>query len=215
MRNSNPASTTLLALDAAAGAAVALLRHQGRCITATTPDGLPHSRAVIPLLEKLLAQAGIDWPQIDSFALGCGPGSFTGIRIAAATMNGVNAVLQRPITPLDSLAITAAQAPLPESNATIWVVEDARMDECFVGCYRKGKTLQEPRLVRWQALASLIGEAAVISRSNPPDTITTAWHAPHYSRSEAMIHLCQHLETPPHAPRNCYPRYLQPTQAER
>ncbi|MDX8409659.1 MAG: tRNA (adenosine(37)-N6)-threonylcarbamoyltransferase complex dimerization subunit type 1 TsaB [Mariprofundales bacterium] len=208
------ASTTLLALDAATGNSVALLRHQHHVFSSTGSDKLPHSRALIPQLEALLSQAAIDWAAIDTFALGCGPGSFTGIRIAAATINGINASLQQPIVALDSLAITAAQS---DEKEPIWVIEDARAGECFAACYRDGATIHQPCLMQWNKIATLVGSSPVISRAAKPDNIHNSWSEPnHRSRVMALEKLCQNLRYDPSLmPRTCYPRYMQPTQAER
>ncbi|HXH64456.1 MAG TPA: tRNA (adenosine(37)-N6)-threonylcarbamoyltransferase complex dimerization subunit type 1 TsaB, partial [Mariprofundaceae bacterium] len=78
----------ILALDAAYGQASAcLLSHAHRC-GETISETTPHSQAILPLLNRLLVGAGLDWGQLDVLAVGIGPGSLTGIRVAAATVAG-------------------------------------------------------------------------------------------------------------------------------
>lgn len=158
----------ILALDAACGAAAAcLIDADGEISWADGKDGLPHSQSIMPLLERLLAEAEMTWKSLDVLALGVGPGSFTGVRVAAATMAGVNASLQLPVLPLSSLAITAMQSG---SNEPMWVIEDARAREAFIGHYQQGGALQDDQCVSWQQVASMT-PARFISHTEPVEEL--------------------------------------------
>ncbi|MDQ6968770.1 MAG: tRNA (adenosine(37)-N6)-threonylcarbamoyltransferase complex dimerization subunit type 1 TsaB, partial [Mariprofundaceae bacterium] len=101
----------VLALDVATSSAcVCLINVEGKVFTAEATAGKQHSNTVLPLLEDVLQQADLRWTDLKMLALGQGPGSFTGLRIAAAMLAGINASLKLPIWGLSSLAITAMQA---------------------------------------------------------------------------------------------------------
>ncbi len=192
---------------------VACLHHRGDCLLAEQVADRPHSQTLLPQWEALLAQAGIDWRQIDGFAVGTGPGSFTGVRVVAATINGLNSVLQQPIHPLDSLAITALQSGHPDP---IWVVEDARADELFIGSYQSGTAIVAPMLIKRSRLTNHIGALPVVSTLPRPEAIDTEWITPDpAARTQALAALSRPLRLSPDLPRAIHPQYLQPTQAER
>jgi tRNA threonylcarbamoyladenosine biosynthesis protein TsaB len=94
-----------------------------------------HAKILLPEIQKLLNQAQIMATDLDYIVFGRGPGSFTGIRIAAGVAHGLalsaNCSLL-PISTLDSLAYSAIQ-----SGATdIWSAIDARMSEIYFAEYR-------------------------------------------------------------------------------
>jgi tRNA threonylcarbamoyladenosine biosynthesis protein TsaB len=93
-----------------------------------------HSEALLPAIEFSLRQADVAFDGLAGIVVGCGPGSFTGIRIAAAAAKGLVHVLGVPLrgaTSLAALALGAAQ----EGQAVCALV-DARRDEVYAGCYR-------------------------------------------------------------------------------
>jgi len=155
----------LLALDAASGQSFAcLLLSDEEALFAESEGSRGHSQSLMPMLEGLLQQAGVTWKDLNMLALGVGPGSFTGLRIAAAALAGTNASLQLPVLPVSSLAVTAARA---DYNDATWVLEDARAGEVFVGCYHQGKALQKDACESWSA-ANEIEPSCYVSESEAP-----------------------------------------------
>jgi len=206
----------LLALDAALGrGSAALLLPDGKLLAAESEGDRSHSRTLVPMLEGLLSQAGLGWSDLRMLALGIGPGSFTGLRIAAATLAGINASLALPTLPVSSLAITAAQAGRDDE---LWVLEDARAGEVFVGHYQGCRAITDDRCISWEALQEE-ETASYVSVSIPPVPLQ-GWQQLErpVARTEAMAKviraLIQHVE-PDDLPRYVQPAYLQITQAER
>ncbi len=149
------APSRILALDTASGEIAACVIHNGNCHASSQHEdngGKTRSTRIVPMLAALLEQAGLRWQQLDALALGAGPGSFTGVRIAAATLAGVNAGLHLPIIHLSSLAITARQA---DSTAPVRVLEDARAGEVFCGYYRHGNMLEADSCLNWAQIETL------------------------------------------------------------
>ncbi|MDQ6995097.1 MAG: tRNA (adenosine(37)-N6)-threonylcarbamoyltransferase complex dimerization subunit type 1 TsaB, partial [Mariprofundaceae bacterium] len=135
----------ILALDVSTNIAHAcLITSENKIFHAQSKVGQHHSHSVLPLLENLLQDAERTWTDLKLLALAQGPGSFTGLRVAAATMAGINASLQLPMWGISSLAITAMQL---ESDEKIWVVEDARSHEVFLGCYQQGLLQQHDQCI--------------------------------------------------------------------
>jgi len=192
---------------------VACLHHHGTCFHAEHGADRPHSQTLLPQWELLLEQADIGWQQLDGFAVGVGPGSFTGVRVVAATINGLNGVLQKPIYALDSLAILALQSGYPDP---IWVVENARANEAFCGCYHAGSTVVAPTLIRWDALSAQTQTLPVTCCQPRPDNIDNHWITPDpEQRTESLAQLSKNIVLSPDLPHVIHPQYLQPTQAER
>jgi len=117
-------------------------------------SGKTRSTRIVPMLGALLEQAGLSWEQLDALALGAGPGSFTGLRIAAATLAGINAGLHLPIVHLSSLAITARQVKSDQPEP-VRVLEDARAGEVFCGFYQNGHHLETDTCLRWDQIEKL------------------------------------------------------------
>ncbi len=82
---------------------------------------------LIPLLQDLLAEAGLDWPEVTALAVGTGPGNFTGVRIAVAAARGLALALAVPAIGVTRLEALAEGLPRP-----VTVAEDARRGEAYV-----------------------------------------------------------------------------------
>lgn len=80
----------ILALESAAAVASAALTEDCRTLAELTLDnGNTHSETLLPMVDTLLSMTGLTLADIDLFAASVGPGSFTGIRIGAATIKGL------------------------------------------------------------------------------------------------------------------------------
>ena len=205
----------VLALDAATGPAAACLILPERVIIKNSDDTLPHSRSIVPLLESLLAEAGMDWQQLDILALGTGPGTLTGLRIAASVLAGINAGLKLPMLELSSLAITAAQA---QSDVPLWVLEDARAGEVFCGQYRQDEVLTGEACLNWSEVQQWPA-GPYVSSGDVSAMIDWPRLPMQLTRAEALAVVVQKkLQQSPDmqgAARWLQPRYLQKSQAER
>ncbi len=132
------APTCLLALDGATDQlALALVCADGREWTRDAPGGAQASATLIPLLQALLAEAGVQGRELAGIAYGRGPGAFTGLRAVCAVVQGLALGWDRPVLELDSLALVAEAARQQHAPFTQgWVAMDARMGECYAAPYR-------------------------------------------------------------------------------
>jgi tRNA threonylcarbamoyladenosine biosynthesis protein TsaB len=138
----------LLALDTATETVhLALTVGDEVCVRAV-PGGAQASAALLPAMQQLVAEAGIDLREIDAFAFGRGPGSFTGLRTACAVVQGLASGAARPVIAIDTLMAVAEAARLAgaQTSAPLWAATDARMGEVYAARYaHDGSTWQTAR----------------------------------------------------------------------
>lgn len=114
-----------------------------------------HASQLLPRIAEVLDEAGLEAGDLEGLVVGRGPGSFTGVRIAAATARGLAASLRIPLWTIGSLAAGAAslRARIPDAVAAEpgfhfvdlpegaegwprYVLFDARGDRVYGACYR-------------------------------------------------------------------------------
>lgn len=96
-----------------------------------------HGARLPGALEELLVAEGLELPAVEGYAVGLGPGSFTGLRIGLATWKGLAYANQRPIAGASSLAAMAlAAAPDAPEGAVLVPLLDAKKGEVYAGFYR-------------------------------------------------------------------------------
>ena len=125
----------ILALETATTCGSLALVAEDRCLaefslnTTTT-----HSRRLLTGIHWLLDQCELSWPQIGAIAVGLGPGSFTGLRIALSTAKGLCMATGKPLIGVGTLDGLADQFPF--SSLPICPVIDARKNEIYTALYR-------------------------------------------------------------------------------
>ena len=128
--------TTLLALDTATEACSVALLHNGQVFSRYAVIPRLHAQQILPMINDVLAEAGIAKTALDAFAFGRGPGAFTGLRIAVGVVQGLAFALDIPVLPVSNLAAIAQRAYREQGAQQVAVAIDARMDEVYWGCYR-------------------------------------------------------------------------------
>ena len=108
-----------------------------------------HSKLILPMIDSLLDEAGINLAKIDAIAFGRGPGSFVGVRIGAGVTQGIAYAADLPVIPVSSLAACAQGIDAEK----ILVAFDARMNQIYWGAYTFGD----------QGVVRLHGQEQVIS----------------------------------------------------
>ncbi|MFK5971335.1 MAG: tRNA (adenosine(37)-N6)-threonylcarbamoyltransferase complex dimerization subunit type 1 TsaB [Candidatus Marithrix sp.] len=94
-----------------------------------------HTKLILPMADELLAEADIKPNQLEGIAVGKGPGSFTGLRIACGVAQGIAFAADIPIAPISSLATLAQAAYIETGEQQILSIIDARMEEVYYGYY--------------------------------------------------------------------------------
>lgn len=80
---------TILAFDTSAAHCAAALFHDGHVVTRTDEMAKGQAEHLMPMLEEVLADAGLRWADLDGIGVGIGPGNFTGIRISVSAARGL------------------------------------------------------------------------------------------------------------------------------
>ncbi|NNL30491.1 MAG: tRNA (adenosine(37)-N6)-threonylcarbamoyltransferase complex dimerization subunit type 1 TsaB, partial [Gemmatimonadetes bacterium] len=94
-----------------------------------------HAAALLPAVDEALEAAGVGASELDDLVVGEGPGSFTGVRVAAATAKGLALALERPLHAVSSLAGEAlAHTGFPIRYALF----DASAERVYGACYGVG-----------------------------------------------------------------------------
>jgi len=101
----------------------------------------------------------IDWETVDLFAVGRGPGAFSGMRIAFSVANALAAPGGRPVHALNSGSVLAADIPAE----TVAVVGDARRGQLWAGLFTAGAMAREFRLLDPDELPSFIPSGACVA----------------------------------------------------
>lgn len=122
----------LLALDTATESCTVALWQDGSVLE-RIQSGNHHAERLLPMVDALLAESGLALTQLDVIAFGCGPGSFTGLRIGAGVTQGLAFGADLPVVPVSSLAALAQGVDAPRVLAAF----DARMQQVYWGAYRR------------------------------------------------------------------------------
>lgn len=135
----------ILALDTALDRTSVALADGGRiAVSQSVLMDRGHAERLLPMIDAVLAEAGVAAADIERIAVDVGPGSFTGIRIAVAAARGLALALGVPAVGIVSLSAIAASLSEPADGAVLSVV-DARRGELYAGlCDRAGRALEPP-----------------------------------------------------------------------
>ena len=141
----------ILAIDTSAiVATVAVTENEKPLAQYTINNGNTHSETLLPMIESVLNSLSLKVSDIDLFALSAGPGSFTGVRIGAATIKGLAFDSQKPCVEVSTLEALAQNLVL--YKGLICPVMNARRSQVYTALFRSdGKTLT--RLMPDSALA--------------------------------------------------------------
>ncbi|MCR4814164.1 MAG: tRNA (adenosine(37)-N6)-threonylcarbamoyltransferase complex dimerization subunit type 1 TsaB [Lachnospiraceae bacterium] len=124
----------ILALDSSGNvASVALLEDNVLKAEYTIDYKKTHSQTLLPMLDEIKRMTETDFDDINAIAVAAGPGSFTGLRIGAATAKGLGLALNKPVVPVpttDALAFN-----LYGHNGLICPIMDARRNQVYTGLY--------------------------------------------------------------------------------
>lgn len=127
----------ILALDTSSNACSAVLldgtQQDYSCIERFEVAPRKHTQLILPMIDSVLNEAGFDIKQVDALAFGCGPGAFTGVRVATGVVQAIAYGADLQVAPISSLAAIAQG--YSQVNNKLLVANDARMDEVYFAAY--------------------------------------------------------------------------------
>jgi tRNA threonylcarbamoyladenosine biosynthesis protein TsaB len=128
----------ILAVDASTDACSAALLMDGEVHERYEMAPQQHTRLLMPMVHELLAETGNSLKSMDAYAFGQGPGSFTGLRIAIALVQGLAMGTDRPVIGISTLAALAQRAIRMDSATQVAAALDARMGQVYWGLFQAG-----------------------------------------------------------------------------
>jgi len=190
----------LLAFDTATPYVTVAL-HDGEDVVAErrSEQRMKHGEQLAPLIEQVLADAGIVRQDLTALAVGIGPGPFTGLRVGLVTARTLAFVLEIPVygvCSLDIIAVEAAHGGEPV-GADFVVATDARRKEVYLASYDdQGRRLDGPEVVRPADAATddaVAGEGAVLypeafPQGRGPTLPSAGWLARAVAEELAELH---------------------------
>lgn len=123
-----------LALDTSTEACSVALALDGQILALDEVCPQQHSKRILPMVQQLLADAGISLHQLDGIIFGRGPGSFTGVRIGVSVAQGLAFGADLPVFGVSTLA-AMAQAAVQQNATEVIAAIDARMAEVYIAAY--------------------------------------------------------------------------------
>jgi tRNA threonylcarbamoyladenosine biosynthesis protein TsaB len=191
----------VLALDTTTAAgSVAIVDDEGVLVEEMGDPARSHAERLPGDIMKALERAGLAVAAIDLFAIAAGPGTFTGLRIGIATIQGLAFVNGKRVVPVSALTALAAAASREESSArTIGAWMDAHRRDVFSALFRRTDRSPfdpeglieiddpavgdpEARLRRWEHQGNmpdvLVGDGAILFAAAIPAQISTLGQLP-------------------------------------
>lgn len=135
----------MLALDTATENCSAALWLDGTLLQREREVERGHAALILTMIDELLAEGGLRLAGLDAIAFGRGPGSFTGVRLAASVTQGLAFAAGLPVVPVSDLqavaqrAFRTADTDVDNAPPHILVCNDARMQEVYWGCFERGQ----------------------------------------------------------------------------
>ncbi len=129
----------LLGIDTSTEACSVAILLDGEVIEDYRMAPRQHAELILPMIEALLNKAGMSLQEMDALAFGRGPGAFTGIRIATGVIQGLSLGTGLPVVGISTLAAMAQDASDRHEVSRVHVAIDARMNEIYCACYRRGE----------------------------------------------------------------------------
>jgi tRNA threonylcarbamoyladenosine biosynthesis protein TsaB len=145
------AGLRILAIETATAACSAALFIDGAVSERYEVAPREHARLILPMVDALLSEADMPVGALDAVAFGRGPGTFTGVRVAASVAQGIAFAAGLPVVGVSTLATLALGANRESGERQVMAALDARMAEVYWGLYEQ----------RDDGLPRLLGEECV------------------------------------------------------
>lgn len=224
----------ILALDSSGlVASVAIVEDDNLIAEYTVNYKKTHSQTLLPMMDEIIRMTETDLGSVDAIAVAKGPGSFTGLRIGAATAKGLGLVLKKPVIGIPTVEGLAMN--LYGTNSLICPLMDARRNQVYTGIYKfldgRLKSVKEQMPIGIEEIIdalNIIGQEVIFLGDGIPvykDMIVRSMTVPYHfapahvnkQRASAIgVRAIEYLENGLYASADEFePEYLRLSQAER
>jgi len=170
----------ILAFDTALSAgSVALVSNGAVLATCDEPNAKSLAERLVPMVDKVLAEAGKAYTDLDRIAVTVGPGTFTGMRIGVATARAMSLAADVPLVGASTLEVMARQVANDHPSATdIHICFDARRKEVYCQSFRPlGESdvapLSEPVACSYEVASGLLSGTSGVAAGNGVGLVET------------------------------------------
>ena len=167
----------ILALDTAVAACSVALWRDGKVLAAareTMDQG--QAEALMPMIEEVMAKAGVSYAALDRIAVTVGPGSFTGVRVGLAAARGLGLAAGKPVVGVMTTEVLAAAVPEIERKDGVHILAaiDTKRGDLYVQQFDSAAraagtvvALAPDDLAAWCAAGDVVvvGDGAAIARA--------------------------------------------------
>jgi len=140
-----------------------------RTLEVVSLEGGQYSELLVPTIAGLLERQGAKRSEIDLIAVASGPGSFTGLRIAIATVKGLAEAFSTPVV---TVSVLEAIALSSLAKGKVLAALDAQRSEVFSGEYLVNRQDPDPAQMIRESIASFEGFTAVLAAENVQKVFT-------------------------------------------
>lgn len=144
-----------------------------------------HSATLLPGVDACLASAKTAFSDVELFAVVCGPGSFTGLRIALATVKAFASLRRAPVAPVESCAVLAAAFPF--ASRPVLTLIDARRGEVYGALYETADGLPRGIVPLFSARPEAIGDILARHSASEPLILCGTGALRHRAVLESLI----------------------------
>ncbi|MES2318357.1 MAG: tRNA (adenosine(37)-N6)-threonylcarbamoyltransferase complex dimerization subunit type 1 TsaB [Pseudomonadota bacterium] len=156
----------ILAIETSSETASCALLHGDTLLSRESSGVRTHSQSILPMVQELLAEAGVTLSQCDAIAFGAGPGSFTGVRTACGIAQGLAYGAGLPVVSLMTLDAMALACRQQTGATDVLAVLDARMGEVYWAQYRGEQLVTGPALCAPGELVPLAADGPLTACGN-------------------------------------------------
>ncbi len=181
----------ILALDSAmAGCSAAVRDGNGQSFAETVPMARGQSEQLVPMMNRVMSQAGVTYGALSLVAVTIGPGAFTGLRIGLAAARALGVTLGVPVAGVTTME-TLAKQYTPQAKGRFAVLLETKREDFYIQFFSaEGQAISEPgghthaeifamlepgdsiigdALERFSSFAESAGPEAIVSGFELPD----------------------------------------------
>lgn len=161
----------LLALDTATEFCSAAVNTKAEPVVRGEEAPRQHAQLILPFVQEVLAEADMSLADLDGLVIGRGPGSFTGVRIAAGIGQGLAFSQNLPVVGVSSLQAMAQQAHRLMGAEAVLAAIDARMGEVYYAYYKNVGGVMQP------VTEEQVAAPQAVTLPHQEEQTVRVWHA--------------------------------------